>query len=399
MRAILVQLHRYVGLSVAVFLMIAGLTGSILAFQSEIDAVLNPRLFRVENPGRPLPLSTLVSRVETAMPGASVRGVTLPTDAGGSIHVSLAAVGQKQLDQDEIFVDGATGQILGGRLWGAARVDRPHLIPFIYRLHYSLHMPGSWGVWLMGGVALAWMLDCFVGFYLTLPRGTQFWKKWRPIWKIKRGAGHYRLNLDVHRAFGLWLWAALFLLALTSVAFNLNTQIFRPVLTALLPMSPSIWDRSSLPLPPPVRVGWDQATTLARAEAVRLDWPHRPVQRIALAREAGFYQVRFGNRHQAGFGTWALYVATTSGHIIGAERGGDGQAGDIVDALIYPIHSGQIAGLPGRILICLTGLVVAMLSVTGVYIWWKKRAPRAARRHHERSKGPSTQAEAIHAAE
>ena len=33
-------------------------------------------------------------------------------------------------------------------------------------------------------------------------------------------------------------------------------------------------------------------------------------------------------------------------------------------------------GLPYRILVCALGLVVAMLSGTGVYIWWKKRKAR-----------------------
>jgi uncharacterized iron-regulated membrane protein len=40
------------------------------------------------------------------------------------------------------------------------------------------------------------------------------------------------------------------------------------------------------------------------------------------------------------------------------------------------VHSGRILGLPGRILISFMGLVVAMLSVTGVVIWWRKRAAR-----------------------
>ena len=399
MRAMLVKLHRYVGLSVALFLVVAGLTGSVLAFQTEIDGWLNPRLFTIEQPGRTLPLSALVSRIEAAVPGGSVRGITLPNDEHGSLRVSLAARGEGPIVQDEIFADGATGRIMGGRLWGAARFDRPHLIPFLYRLHYSLHLPGSWGIWLMGGVALAWMLDCVVGFYLTLPRGKPFWKKWRPIWKIKRGAGSYRLTLDLHRAFALWLWGVLFLLALTSVAFNLNTQVFRPILTALLPTSPSIWDRPAPATLPQQRVDWDRAAARAIGEAARRGWSERAVSRISLAREEGFYLVRLGSAHQAGFGPASVFVATDTGQVLSTERGGEGKAGDVVDALVYPIHSGQIAGLPGRILICLSGLVVAMLSVTGIIVWWKKRAPLAITRQRARAKTPSIETGAFHAAE
>jgi uncharacterized iron-regulated membrane protein len=36
--------------------------------------------------------------------------------------------------------------------------------------------------------------------------------------------------------------------------------------------------------------------------------------------------------------------------------------------------------LPGRILICIAGLMTAMLAVTGIVIWLKKRTARSARR-------------------
>jgi uncharacterized iron-regulated membrane protein len=38
----------------------------------------------------------------------------------------------------------------------------------------------------------------------------------------------------------------------------------------------------------------------------------------------------------------------------------------------------NVFGLPYRIFVCILGLVIAMLSVTGVYIWWKKRRARNA---------------------
>lgn len=59
---------------------------------------------------------------------------------------------------------------------------------------------------------------------------------------------------------------------------------------------------------------------------------------------------------------------------------GTGTAADTFVQLQFPLHSGQIIGLPGRILISLTGLVVAVLSVTGVLIWARKcKSARAAK--------------------
>jgi PepSY-associated transmembrane protein len=56
-RAICVKLHRYVGLAIAAFLTIAGLTGSILAFDTDLDAWLNPELFEAKASGPILPPS------------------------------------------------------------------------------------------------------------------------------------------------------------------------------------------------------------------------------------------------------------------------------------------------------------------------------------------------------
>ncbi|MEE4450544.1 PepSY-associated TM helix domain-containing protein [Novosphingobium resinovorum] len=374
-RGYLVILHRYVGLTMAGFLVIAGLTGSALAFRSELDSWLNPRLFHVEQAGPVLSPSRIVAQVECAHLNVEILTLALPSDRNAS---AIAYVGPKEgaaaLDYDQLFVEPATGAILGHRMDGALQFDRAHLMPFLYRFHYTLTMPGRWGRWLLGGVALAWMLDCFVGFGLTLPRGRPFWQKWRPIWTIKRSAGLQRLNLDLHRAFGLWLWAVLFLLALTSVSLNLNRELFRPALTAFLPTTQRIWDQL-LPATPAMTLDWDAAATRAQTEAERRGWDS-PVSLIHAARAHGFYMVSFGRPHQAGFGASSIFVSGKDGRILSVEEAGGGKSGDVVSGLMLPIHSGQVAGLPGRILICITGLVVAMLSITGVYVWWKKMNAR-----------------------
>lgn len=51
MRPVLVLLHRYVGLATALFLFLAGLTGSLLAFHHEIDEWLNPGFYAVGEGG------------------------------------------------------------------------------------------------------------------------------------------------------------------------------------------------------------------------------------------------------------------------------------------------------------------------------------------------------------
>lgn len=44
------------------------------------------------------------------------------------------------LDYNNIFVDPATGAVVGKRMWGACCLERENLIPFLYQLHYRLHL-------------------------------------------------------------------------------------------------------------------------------------------------------------------------------------------------------------------------------------------------------------------
>ncbi len=56
-----------------------------------------------------------------------------------------------------------------------------------------------------------------------------------------------------------------------------------------------------------------------------------------------------------------------------------GTAGDIFLHAQFPLHSGRIIGLPGRILVSYLELVVAILAITGIEIWTRKRTAARAR--------------------
>lgn len=66
-----VWLHRWTGLLMTVFLIVVGLTGTLLAFRSKIDRVLNPQWHASPEPGQvPLDLATLAEKAESLVPQA-----------------------------------------------------------------------------------------------------------------------------------------------------------------------------------------------------------------------------------------------------------------------------------------------------------------------------------------
>ncbi|HTE14287.1 MAG TPA: PepSY-associated TM helix domain-containing protein [Burkholderiales bacterium] len=231
-------LHRWAGLFMAGFLVVAGLTGSVIVFEHEFDRWLNPHLLVVAPQGNPLPPAELHAIAARAVPTGRIDVINLrrapdesavfpvtPRDKGGNLGFNV------------IHVDPYTGQVLGTRELGTARFDREHIVAFLYRLHYTLALPEPWGRWLFGVVALIWTLDCFVGVYLTLPRRLfHFLTRWVPAWQIKWRASAARINFDLHRAAALWTWAMLLVLAVSSVQLNLYSELFAPVLGKLLPL-------------------------------------------------------------------------------------------------------------------------------------------------------------------
>ncbi|MET1027834.1 MAG: PepSY-associated TM helix domain-containing protein [Dongiaceae bacterium] len=411
-RSAFVLLHRWVGLTIAGFLFIAGSTGAVISWDHELDDWLNPHLAFVDSRGPYLPPLSLVETVERSDPRAKVTFVSLLAEKGKAIsffvypRIDPATGKLYQLDYNQVFLDPVTGEILGRREWGKPALDPAHLVPFLYKLHYSLHVPIMWGtdrvgIWLMGGVALIWIVDCFVGFYLTLPGpqarrkaapqlarpvqpsgGRTWWRRWQPAWRIKWRGSSYRVNFDIHRAFGLWFWVFLLILAISSASLNLYTEVAQPIVNAVSSVTPTPFDqRVARPFDQPStpRISYAEALARARAEAARRGW-REPAGTLFYSVLHDVYAIAFfepGDDHgAAGVGPAELYLDGADGHLLGDRIPWTGTGGDLFLQIQFPLHSGRIAGLPGRIFISFTGLAVATLSVTGVVIWWRKRRAR-----------------------
>jgi len=399
MRSLGVIVHRWVGLVMAGFLLIAGLTGSLLVWYHELDVALNPQLMQVQQPMAGVSrLDPLVLRehVQAAYPQAWVHWVALregkpgeatnfwvegPADANGE-HTDLGF--------DEVFVNPHDGQVLGTRRWGDISQGMTNLMPFIYRLHYSLAL-GTVGTWIFGIVALLWTLDCFVGAWLTFPAAgkgpntTRNWlRRWAPAWKLRTASGAYKFNFDLHRAAGLWPWAALFVLAWSSVAFNLYTPVYRPVMGLFFKMQPDA--RLSLPRlsedEPEPPIGWTASLQTARRHMAslaelhelqilaedRLSYdPHRGVLRLEVLSSRDVSERR---------GRTAVFVDARSGEHLAHRLPAGEAAGDTLTTWLLTLHMAHVWGLPFRIFMTLMGLAVGILSVTGVYVWWRKRKAR-----------------------
>ncbi|WP_166225921.1 PepSY domain-containing protein [Pseudomonas atagonensis] len=379
MRAFLVLLHRYIGLATAVFLLLAGITGSILAFNHELDEWLNPQFYTASAEGERLAPGALVDAVQTAHPKLQVWYMEYPNEVG---HTSLLAAvprndpvtGKPFDERNQVFyLDPVSAEQKGQRYWGECCFARENFVPFILEFHYNLTLPGNWGLLLMGLVAIAWVIDCFVALWLTLPRGKPFWKKWSTAWKVKGGHA-YRLNFDLHRAGGLWLWLLLLPIAISSVAMNLPSQVFKPAVSLFSPIEPSVYEARGQ-MPPDAlgvtQLSYQQAYERALQEGKRLGLT-AAIGEVYYSFEYNFYGAGFGQHDTDAHGKSWLFFHGTDGRLLGKEIAGEGTLGEQFYRLQLPIHGGRIIGVTGQVMIAVLGVLIAGLSGTGVYIWWRK---------------------------
>jgi len=391
-RSTIVLWHRYVGLAMAGFLLIASLTGSLLAFREAIDEWLAPRFFVADSPADAPLLDPYVLRERVAaqvgpqgridavvlhlQPGRTARFPVAPNPApGGGMHV---------LDYDEVHADPHSGQVQGRRKREGLGLRPEQIVPSLFVIHHSLALPGKWGTLLLGLISLLWTVDCFAGAFLTFPRGRPFLSKWKTAWAIKWRAGFYRATLDVHRAGGLWLWAVLLLFAWSSVMFNLRDTVYRPAMGLFLSFDDS-W--RSVPLRPhPVlapSLDWSAARDAARqvmqAQAEQENFRVHREERLQLDRRRGVYAylVHSTADIRPDVGNTAVLIDADSGAYRGRWLPGAGPAGNVVSNWMGALHMAHPFGLPYRVFVCIVGLAAATLSVTGVAIWAKKWRARS----------------------
>lgn len=355
-RSFWLLLHRWIGVFILLFIVMAGLTGSAIAFWRAIDNWLNPAWYQVTVGENFQSLNELSGQVLLTYPTATVHGIILAKDNTSSVIFYLAG---EQAGIDEVFINPYTGQILGDRDIDRTSLARSHLMPFLYQLHYSLGL-GSFGKYLLGIVTVLWLVITLIGIWLAWPKKN----KWKKALSIKYTAGSSRLMFDFHRSFGL-IFSVLFLLILwTGLWWNMDIVI-RPLITSVFPVTPPFHLASKAVSQ--VDNGFNKAV-----EAALEVRPDSEAYYLRNHSDKGFYTVYLREKDSTGpYGDIFVFVGL-DGRVLHVDEPQNNLSGDSYAAWQLPLHTGQFLGVSGRIVWMVAGLIPLLLSITGVMLWLRK---------------------------
>lgn len=350
------QLHKWIGLILAIAIIPISITGAALVWHDALDDWLNPQ--RVVEGSATLPPAAYVSAAANALaPGERLMSLRIPED--GAIVASAARAPQKgggRPVRTSIWIDPATARVLdrAGSNEGAVRV--------MHVLHGSLYIPG-WGRPIVGWVGVAMLLSSMTGLWLWWPTVGSWIKglRWRR---------HNNLDTNLHHLMGFWIAIPLFVLSLTGVwiSFPSVFAVFNGA-EAQTPREagPSRQQRMrAQPLAAPATsldAAIAGATAAAPGAVSQITWPTdvEPDWKISVRPPEGRpAQVTIAD-------------ATSDASVAPPEP----REGETTARLMRRIHDGTDMGIVWQVIVFLGGLLPAILSVTGLIMWWRARSWKA----------------------
>ena len=389
-RKLWLDVHLYLGLIAGAILAVVGLTGGILVFYQEMQAVLNPELAVVstspENRKQLHGLGDIVAAAESAKPqGSRFFKVYYPRKPDIT-YKFLYYVRDENLanngDGYYIFVDPYSAQVQGIQLWHPKERywGRP-LVSFLMQLHWCLLLGKQVGGTLNAVIAAVSIISLLTGLIVWWPLTGKF----KQALTFKRHAGAARFNFDLHKTTGFYsaivlltvLFSGIYLVLpeRVNVLVKLFSPIERPDAYSTIPLT--IHSRPPQAGQQPISASAVEAIVQKRYPAGRL-WmlnaPKNPADVYTVMKNDVSEISRF-----TGYRDFA--IDQYSGEILRVYDRSTGSGGDVFLDWQWPLHSGHAFGWPGRILVFLSGLACPVLFVTGIIRWRQKaRAGRMQRR-------------------
>ncbi|MEI9927189.1 MAG: PepSY-associated TM helix domain-containing protein [Sphingomonas sp.] len=153
------QVHKWIGLTLAVLIIPLSLTGSALVWDEPIQRMLHPEL-QASGPAA-LPATAYVDAARAALrSGEIVSRLDMP--GGEAVTVTAIRAGKGMPQRATVYLDPANARVLGVERSGAG------IFRVFHNLHGQLLVPGV-GRAIVGWIGVAMLLSSLTGLWLWWP--------------------------------------------------------------------------------------------------------------------------------------------------------------------------------------------------------------------------------------
>jgi len=372
-RKLWLKVHLWLGLLFGAYLAVIGLTGSILVFHDEIDEWLAPELMTVEPPSETSAyrsLAAIIAASSAAMPSDAKQAFAVyPRNGYAAFRIRYALEATAGATEFwEVSVDPYRATVLGKRLrWATDRILPSTFIDFVFFLHYSLFL-GENGELLVSLIGALSIISVLTGVLVWWP----LTGKWRQAFTLKRKASAKRFVFDLHKTSGIYSTLVL-LPVLFSGIYITEPKYLVPVVELFSPATYRYWFQSD-----PNGAGPALGMADALAIADRLYPDGRTHMIYGAMQPTSTFTVCKNGIERAGslLARRCVVMDKYSGKVLDVDDPTFGTAGEVFSQWQWPLHSGQAFGWAGRVSVCISGVILLILFVTGVIRWQHKREAR-----------------------
>jgi uncharacterized iron-regulated membrane protein len=343
------NIHLWLGIGLFVLLVPVALSGAILVYHDDIGDMMNTPRGAVATSAELDIAAAVANATKAAGDKFQPTAIRFPEDS--RVPVSVSVRGQAARGERPAFltvlVDRNDAHVI------KVVNFRESFFGFMHIFHENLTIP-NYGRSIVGWTGAAMLVLSLTGLYLWWPRHNQWARAF--AWRRKPST-----SSNLHHMTGFWICLPLAFLSLTGMYLAWPQQ-GRALLSSVAEVTPQ--QRGRTPVTPERSASDIYAIAKARpnADVAAIMYP---------TRQSNGWRVQMRDAGSSEPVTLSVNDKTGAVSVIEPLKG------DRIGSWIRWLHEGSHAGEVWRFIVFLSGVMPAILGVTGIILWLRQRRQRA----------------------
>lgn len=348
------SLHKWLGLITGFFLLLYGLSGSILVYKDSLEEYFYQK--PIVSDKKPLALDEIyriITDKYTHLDGLAWLNPAADSHLPYHFRLYLNDARLISYDLGALTINQYTGEILSHGRGDDLEVG---WIEWLFQFHFSLHL-GMPGAALSAIFGLTMILSIITGVVVYRK---YFWKVLTFKVKVK-GQNWRTISSDLHRIVGVW-----------SLFFNVII-FFTGFWMNLFAFEKQTWDREIIPTPSNTLAKASFDKMLKEAKQVNPDLEIQYVYFPTQADKKFSLRGKLKGQNEMFAGGNSIRFDAQTGELLSTSRFENLTFSEKLEAFAFPLHVGNFGGHFIKILYIIIGLTPGLLAITGFMLWWRRK--------------------------